>query len=257
MKRTLMLAAAVAALAAGAASQAFAAAAIGTAPVAPKLARKSDKEAFNLTGVWWVSQPEGAGGFKPDPPLKPDAMKVWQDVQAARAAGQNARDKTGTCAPPGLPLIMTRVYPTQIFHTPKLITMIYEYQNSVRWIWMDGRDHPQGDDLVPTYNGHSVGWWEGDTLVVDTVGMNTDPDIQPGVPHTDKLHIVERIRLTPDGFDTELTLTDPNIFEKPWVTKKSYKKSDAELQEYVCLQEDNNFATDENGNLKSIRPTDK
>jgi len=229
-------------------------AAPGGLPVAPKMARKSGKPAFNLTGVWWVNQPEGPAGFKPDPPLKPDAMKVWQDVQAARAAGENARDKTGSCAPPGLPLIMTRVYPVQIFHTPKLITMIYEYQNSVRWIWMDGRDHPRGEDLIPTYNGHSVGWWEGDTLVIDTVGMHTAPDIQAGVPHTDKLHIVERIKLTREGWDTEITLTDPNILEKPWVTKKTYKTSDAELQEFVCLQEDNNFITDEHGVLRSIRP---
>lgn len=219
--------------------------------------RKSDKPAFDLTGVWWVNQPEGAGGFKPDPPLKPDAMAVWQDVLKQRAEGKNARDKTGNCQPPGLPLIMTRVYPTQIFHTPKLITMIYEYNNSVRWIWMDGRDHPQGEDLIPTYNGHSVGWWEGDTLVVDTVGMHTDPDIQPGVPHTENLRIVERIKLTPDGFDTHITLYDDSIFTKPWETKKSYKKSDAELQEFVCLQENNNFTTDEDGVLRAIRPSEE
>ena len=255
--RTALIALAAVAVSAPAfaqASQAVMAAAVGTAPVAPKSTRKSDKPAFDLTGVWWVSQPEGAGGFKPDPPLKPDAMVVWQDVLKQRAEGKNARDKTGNCEPPGLPLIMTRVYPTQIYQTPKLITQIYEYQNSVRWIWMDGRDHPQGEELIPTYNGHSIGWWEGDTLVVDTVGLQTDPDIQPGVPHTDKLHIVERIKLTPEGFDTEITMTDPNILERPWVTKKTYKKSDSELQEFVCLQTNNNFVTDKDGVLRSVRP---
>lgn len=210
--------------------------------------------AFDLTGVWWVSQPEGPGGFKPDPPLKPAPMAVWRDVLKQRAEGHDARDKTGTCAPPGLPLIMTRVYPVQIFQTPKLITMIYEYQNSVRWVWLDGRGHPKGEDLIPSYNGHSIGWWEGDALVIDTVGMDTKPDIQPGIPHTEQLHIVERIRLTREGFDTELTLTDPSLFERPWVTKKSYKKSDAELQEYVCLQEDNHYATDEHGMLRLVTP---
>ena len=205
-----------------------AAAAQQTPGVVPA-ARKSDPPAFDLTGVWWVTQPEGAAGFKPDPPLKPEAKAVVDEVARLRASGLNARDKTGNCAPAGIPLIMTRVYPIQIFQTPKLITIIYEYHNAVRWIWMDGRGHPQGDDLIPTYYGHSIGWWEGNALVVDTVGMLTDPDIQPGVPHTENLHIVERITLTPDGFVTQLTMTDPSIFERPWVTQKTYKKSDAEL----------------------------
>ncbi len=233
-------------------------AALALAPVslgfAQETARKSDPPAFDLTGTWWVTQPEGAAGFKPDPPLKPEAQKVVDEVQRLRAEGLNARDKTGTCMPPGLPLIMTRVYPTQIFQTPKLITMIYEYHNAVRWIWMDGRDHPQGEDLIPTYYGHSIGWWEGDSLIVDTVGMHTDPDIQPGVPHTEHLHLRERIRLTDEGFVTEITMTDPTIFERPWVTAKRYKKSDAELQEFVCLQESNQFSEDESGVLRQVAP---
>lgn len=217
-------------------------------------ARKSDPQAFDLTGVWWVTQPEGAAGFKPDPPLKPEAKAVVDEVARLRASGLNARDKTGSCAPAGFPLILTRVYPIQVFQTPKLITIIYEYHNAVRWIWMDGRGHPQGDDLIPTYYGHSIGWWDGNALVVDTVGMLTDPDIQPGVPHTENLHIVERITLTPDGFVTQLTMNDPSILERPWVTQKTYKKSDAELAEYVCLQENNHFAPDEQGILRQVKP---
>ena len=180
-------------------------------PGVVKSGHRSDRPAFNLTGVWWVTQPEGAAGFKPDPPLKPEAQLVLDEVQRLRASGLNARDKTGTCAPPGFPLILTRVYPIQVVHTEKLITIIHEYHNAVRWIWMDGRGHPQGDELIPTYYGHSIGWWEGDTLVVDTVGMNTQPDIQPGVPHTDTLHIIERIKLTKDGllkFVMELIVED-------------------------------------------------
>lgn len=214
--------------------------------------RRSDPPAFDLTGVWWVTQPEGAAGFKPDPPLNAEAQKVLDEVNRLRAAGFNARDKTGTCAPPGFPLILTRVYPIQVIHTPKLITIIHEYHNAVRWIWLDGRDHPQGEDLIPTYYGHSIGWWEGDTLVVDTVGMNTAPDIQPGVPHTEQLRIVERIRLTPEGFVNQLTMTDPSLFTKPWVTAKQYRKSDAEVQEYVCLPEDNHYAMDEKGVLRPV-----
>jgi hypothetical protein len=219
--------------------------------------RKSDPPAFDLTGVWWVTQPEGAAGFKPDPPLKPAAKAVVDEVARLRASGLNARDKTGNCAPAGMPLIMTRVYPIQIFQTPKLITIIYEYHNAVRWIWMDGRDHPKGEDLIPTYYGHSVGWWEGGALMVDTVGMLTEPDIQPGVPHTENLHILERISLTADGFVTQLTLTDPSIFERPWVTQKTYQKSDAEIAEYVCLQDNNHFTTDDKGILRRVETGSK
>jgi hypothetical protein len=229
-------------------------AAAPSAPITAPPADRTAKPAFDLTGVWWVTQPEGAAGFKPDPPLKPEAKAVREEVLRQREQGLNARDKTGTCMPPGLPLIMTRVYPIQVFQTPKLITIIYEYQNAVRWIWMDGRRHPQGDDAIPTYYGHSIGWWEGNELVVSTTSMHTDPDIQPGVPHTEHLHILERIRLTPEGFVTQITMTDPTLFEKPWMTQKTYKKSDAELAEYVCLQEDNRFIMDESGVLRSVKP---
>ena len=68
------------------------------------------------------------------------------------------------------------------------------------------------------------------------------------------LHIVERIKLTPEGLNDELTLNDPNLFEKPWVTAKRYKKSDAELQEYHCLPENNRFAVGADGVLWAVDP---
>jgi hypothetical protein len=223
--------------------------AVAQSPSPPATATAS-KPAFDLTGTWWVTQPEGAAGFKPDPPLKPEAMKVWQEVNRRRAAGENFRDKSGLCLPEGMPLIITRVYPIEVHQTAKMITIIYEYENNVRWIYLDGRPHPKPDDIIPTYMGHSIGHWEGDTLVVDTIGMNTEPDIQPGVPHTDKLHIVERMKLTPEGFVDQITMDDPNILEQPWVTQKRYKKSDAELEEYHCLPENNHFTVDADGVLR-------
>ncbi len=225
-----------------------------TDPLNPRPANAAAKPTFDLTGNWWVTQPEGAAGFKPDPPLKPEPMKVWQEVNDKRAGGENFRDKSGLCLPLGMPLILTRVYPIQVVQDAKKITIIYEYENNVRWIFIDGRPHPGPDDLIPTFMGHSIGWWEGDTLVVDTIGMNEEPDIQPGVPHTKDLHIVERIKLTPEGFNDELTLTDPNLFEKPWVTAKRYKKSDSELQEYHCLPENNHFAVGADGVLRAVEP---
>ena len=223
--------------------------ALAQAATAPAAASAS-KPGFDLTGTWWVTQPEGAAGFKPDPPLKPDAMKVWQEVNRRRAAGENFRDKSGLCLPEGMPLIITRVYPIEVHQTAKMITIIYEYENNVRWIYMDGRPHPKPDDIIPTYMGHSIGHWEGDTLVVDTIGMNNEPDIQPGVPHTEKLHIVERMKLTPEGFVDQITMDDPNILTQPWVTQKRYKKSDAALQEYHCLPQNNHFTVDADGVLR-------
>ena len=110
-----------------------------------------------------------------------------------------------------------------------------------REIYMDGRPHPEGDYLNPTYFGHSVGWWDGDTLVIDTVGFNERFWMhRAGYPHTEALHLIERIS-RPD-FDTllyEIVIDDPLTYEKPWST--SWTKTwnpDEEFIEYFC--QDNN-----------------
>ena len=108
---------------------------------------------------------------------------------------------------------------------------------------MDGRPHPEGDALNPTYNGHAVGHWEGDTLVVDVVGFNekTWLDIS-GHPHTDAMRVTERYtRTNLDTLQYEATIDDPKAYTRPWTTGWTIGWNDGqELQEYIC-QENNQY----------------
>jgi len=108
-----------------------------------------------------------------------------------------------------------------------------------RTIYMDGRTHPRGLDLIPTYDGHSVGWWEGDTLTVDTVGFNEQNWIDPeGLVHTDQYHQLERFTRT--DFNTlryEVTIDDPGAYTAPWTAGFLLRwEAGAELFEYICQQ---------------------
>ena len=95
------------------------------------------------------------------------------------------------CLPPGTPRIYLQPFPFQIVQTPKEILMLFEYDHTIRQIFMDGRAHPE--DVTPTYMGHSIGKWDGDALVVDTVGFNDKTWLdRDGHPHSDQLHVTER-----------------------------------------------------------------
>jgi len=138
---------------------------------------------------------------------------------------------------------LATAYGTQILDVPEL-QRIYIFtqggSHSYRVIYMDGRPHP--DDLTPTYQGHSVGRWEGDTLVVETIGFNEKMWIDAeGSPHTEQLHLIERF--TRVDFDTlmyEVTIDDPGAYTRPWESGFSMNWSWAEGFEFVC--QDGNLA---------------
>ena len=123
---------------------------------------------------------------------------------------------------------------------------------SFRTIYMDGRPHPKSSDLTPTHYGHSIGWWEGDTLVVDTVGFNEQNWIDPeGLVHTDQYHQLERFTRT--DFNTlryEVTIDDPGAYTASWTAGFLLRwEAGAEVFEYIC-QENNlnpNMTTDDEG----------
>lgn len=109
--------------------------------------------------------------------------------------------------------------------------------HTFRTIYMDGRSHP--DNLTPTNYGHSIGWWEGDTLVVDTIGYNEDFWLdRRGLPHTEKLHTIERFTRTDKAtIDYKITIDDPNAYTKPYQGGFNLRYGqDNELFEYVCQQ---------------------
>jgi hypothetical protein len=141
------------------------------------------------------------------------------------------------------------------FHTPYGIDIVQDVERqrililsgggprSYRTIYMDGREHPDPDFYVPTFFGHSIGHWEGDTLVVDTVGFNERfwfTRRPTGMVHTDALHLVER--LSRPNYDTlryEVTIDDPKAYTRPWTTGWEIPWTEDPIIEYFCT--DNNI----------------
>ena len=139
------------------------------------------------------------------------------------------------CLPPGTPRIYLQPFPFQIVQTPKEILMIYEYDHTVRQIFMDGRQHPE--DITPTYMGNSIGKWDGDALVVDTVGFNDKTWLdRDGHPHSDQLHVIERFhRVDRDNMTIDINIEDPKVLVKPWKTQLYFQlRPDWDIMELVC-----------------------
>jgi hypothetical protein len=186
----------------------------------------------------------GRGGTKSEPwvPFQPWAAAVYD----YNSVNQSKYDPEGYCLPPGGPRMMATPYPAEIIQLPeqKRIVMIFEGATHIwREIFMDGRPHPAGDALNPTYLGHSVGHWEGDTLVVDVVGFNEATWLDYfGHPHTDQLHVVERYsRPSKQTLHYEALIDDMGAYTKPFKVAWDIPwRANAELSEYIC-QENNKY----------------
>jgi hypothetical protein len=210
------------------------------------LAKPRPKPPFDLTGVWL----HGGGqnnGFRFSPPagfkLTPEAQVHYDAAQKAQAEGKVYRDDIGQCWPAGLPIIMTRVWPIAMIQLPTAIYMVSEFMNSLRIVYLDGRTHTNPDIAIPSFNGESIGRWEGDTLVIDTRNFVSDHHwIDSGIPGTDALRIVERIRLIDNGqnLEIEYTLTDPKSWVGDWkMTKRWRRTDDRDIAEVSCLPDMN------------------
>ena len=134
----------------------------------PTWPSRAPKPPFDLTGVWLhAGGPDNGFRFSPPPGFKltPDAQVHYDAAQKAQKEGKVYRDDIGQCWPAGLPVIMTRVWPIAMMQFPTVIYMVSEFMNSLRVVYMDGRPHSDPDVVVPSFNGESIGRWEGDTLV--------------------------------------------------------------------------------------------
>jgi hypothetical protein len=196
----------------------------------------------------------GRGGSKSEPqvPFMPWAAAIYD----YNSANQSKYDPEGYCLPPGGPRLMATPYPMEIVQLPeqKRILMFFEGATHIwREIYLDGRAHPNGDALNPTYLGHSIGHWDGDTLVVDVVGFNEATWLDYyGHPHTDLLHVVEKFsRPSRNTLHYEATIDDPGAYTKPWTVAWDIPwRASGELSEYIC-QENNRYLlrlTDDFGN---------
>jgi hypothetical protein len=207
------------------------------------LAKPRPKPPFDLTGTWFIDQrnSQNTWRFNPTGPFKltPAAQVHYDAAKQARAEGKVYRDDIGQCWPAGLPIIMTRVWPIAMIQQPTAIYMISGFMNSLRTIFLDGRPHSDPDIVVASFNGESIGTWEGETLVVDTKYFVNDHHwIDSGIPASDQLHIVERIKLVNNGntLEIEYTMTDPKSWEGDWkVTKRWTRVEDTDIAEVSCL----------------------
>jgi hypothetical protein len=206
---------------------------------------RSIAELPDFGSVWEVTFGGGGGPGEP-PSLTPPYAARLKAYQEAQASGEIQDTPAANCVPNGMPSIMTQPYPIEFLLTPGKVTIMIEAYSQWRQVFTDGREHPEDPDL--TFNGHSIGHWEGDTLVVDTVGFTTDTGLGNfGIRHSDKMRIVERMRLTaPDRLQIETTVHDPEALTKPWISTRHYgRHRDWTLAEYVCQQNNRNFTTED------------
>ena len=223
------------------------------------IAKPRPKAPFDLTGTWL----HGGGpdnNFRFSPPagfkLTPSAQVHYDAARKAQSEGKVYRDEIGQCWPAGLPVIMTRVWPIAMIQLPTAIYMISEFMNSMRVVYLDGRSHTDPDIAVPSFNGESIGRWENDTLVVDTRYFVADHHwIDSGIPGSDALNIIERMRLTNEGktLEIEYTLTDPKSWEGSWkMTKRWQRVDERDIAEVECLPDLNQHmpTTHSNANVR-------
>ena len=200
------------------------------------------------SGVWQADWADlfGPGGGAAQPKFTPAAQAEVDAFQARQQAEGVSQEAQIHCIPPGMPAIMRQPYPIEILYSPGRVTIFAETYSQARRIYTDGRELPSDPDLL--FNGNSVGHWEGDTLVVDTVGFSPQTNIVPGLPHRDGTVIRERIWLeSPDRMLIETTITNPALFTEPYVSTQPYnREADWEIREYVCA-ENNRLVSDEGG----------
>ena len=176
-------------------------------------------------------------------------MQLNPEHEAKRRAYEANRPEdslTANCLPPGMPGIMTQPYPMEFLLTPGKVTIVLEAYTQVRHIYTDGRPLPADPD--PKFFGTSTGRWEGDTLVVESVGFSPSINLAPGVPPSDKMRISERFRLSDaDTMTVETTISDPVVLAAPYTTTSTLRRHrDWTITEYIC-EENNRNSVDSTG----------
>ena len=196
----------------------------------------------DLSGIWAVRVPPGVPWYNyaltaDEPPMTPWAEAKFKANKPS--FGPNPQefpnDLAYGCFPPGVPRVYAAVQAAmQIVQVPGRVIMFFG--RNVRQVYTDGRQHPQ--NLKPLWMGHSIGKWEGETFVIDTIGISDRTWLdRMGHPHSDALHLVERFRRdSPDRLDLDMTINDPKAYTKAWTAQRSFRlrQPTSELGEAVC-----------------------
>src|SRR5262245_8838554 len=213
----------------------------GDADLAAPVPRTADGKP-QLAGLW-RPQPGLTGdiarNLKPgDVPFQPWAEELYK----YRRSTNSKDDPTANCIVGGTPRSDFVGYPFKILQVPGMVVILYEAVHAYRQIFTDGRPFPA--DPQPTWFGYSAGHWDGDALVVETIGLNdkgwTD---NAGKPSTDKARMTERcVRKDFGNMDIVVTIDDPKAYTKPWtVTQQLAFQPDTELLEYICNENNKYF----------------
>lgn len=188
----------------------------------------------DLSGYWFQGN---LGRFSTEPPLQPWAAEIRRrnrlGLENPEDQGLDGLDPSTFCFPPGAPRLMT-LRQFQIVQTPKEAILLFEWDSSVRHIYLDGRGHPDGWPFG--WMGHSVGKYEGVALVADTTGFNDKTWLDfTGTPHSDALRMIERFRrLAPDRLEIEFRFEDPKAFTRAWEVTKVYRPAPEVLEHVPC-----------------------
>jgi hypothetical protein len=179
-----------------------------------------------------------------NPNLKPWAvaeLKKWNDKVLAN--GELGTTPRWNCLPGGVPgFSIFVVEPVYVVQSPKEVLLIYSGNREVRHVYMDA---PHSNNPKPSWYGESIGHYEGDTLVVDTIGLSPKAVIDNyHTPHTEKLHVVERYHLIEGGkkLEVNLTIEDPDTFNQPWKTMQTYTRTpNRPMLEQNCSENNDNI----------------
>lgn len=205
-------------------------------------------------GIWQPSFQVGG-----DEPQLIGEAKAFYEAEMAKVEADpfyEIPEKASNCEPPGMPYMMTMPYSLEFLFTPGKIVVIQEALTMVRRIYTDGRPFPSGDELDPNYYGYSRGHWEGDTLVVETIGTQAGQRLGiRGITNSDQLKITERIYLdenNPDILHLDFTYEDPEVLAQPWHQTHTFRRDRTwEILEYVCDQNDRH-PVGEDGQTRAI-----
>jgi hypothetical protein len=240
---------------------------LGHAAAPGKAHAASDPSHEQITGAWLIEKPVFAlrTADGQEPPLKPDAAKIYQERQTARAKGDTSFDSATWCASLGMPRMLLVDYPFEIVVGPKEVAFLHQWNWWARLVYLPGAldkdasappppgiggppggppGAPPGagtsgeQEVEPTPTGFSQGKWEGDVLVVETEHLTNRTLLDnAGMPHSENLKLTERIRArSPDVLEDRITIRDDETFLRPWETVVTFKRqAKASRDEDVCL----------------------
>lgn len=205
----------------------------------------SQRKPPNLAGTWRNQYtPNLSDALGHEPPYTAYGAERWRTVDTAK-------DPTGFCLPPGPSRAFTAPFPFILIQQDDMIAFLFEYQTIWRAVYLDGRKHPDDIQDYPEFMGHSIGRWEGDTLVIDTVAINERTWLDTaGHEHSGKLRLVERIRkVDQDKLEWTATFEDPVFFTKPWSITRTFTRFDDSkdrIMPYTC--------TENNKDVEHLKP---